>query len=109
MEAQCSNEVKWYVLIARRMKSDDDIMEPHNALRLVVGETGEYSLSSYDRNLEEGQLVSPIKGSVLPKVIEKLIDQKWVVCPGVKTYSSFKASIGYDMKSYDMQLASRHC
>ena len=44
------------------------------------------------------QIVSPIEGSDLPKVIEKLIDQKWVVCPGVKTYSSFKASIRYDMK-----------
>jgi hypothetical protein len=42
VEAQCSNEVKRYVLIVRRMKSDDDIMGPHDALRLAVGETGEY-------------------------------------------------------------------
>ena len=98
IEAQTSKEVKRYILIARRMKSDDDIVGPHDALRLVVGETGEYRLSSYDRSLEEGQLVSPVEGSDLPKVMEKFIDQKWVVCPGVKTYSSFKASIGYDMK-----------
>ena len=77
------------------MKSEDDIVGPHNALRLVVGETGEYRLSSYDRSLEEGQLVSPVEGSDLPKIMEKLIDQKWVVCPGVKT---FNAIIGYDMK-----------
>ena len=94
MEAQSSNEVKRYMLIVRRMKSDDDIVGPHDALRLVVSETGEYRLSSYDRSLQEGQLVSPIEWSDLPKVMEKLIDQKWVVCPGVKTYSSFKASIG---------------
>lgn len=102
MEAQSSNEVKRYVLIVRRMKSDDDIVGPHDALRLVVRETGEYRLSSYDRSLQEGQLVSPIEWSDLPKVMEKLIDQKWVVCPGVKTYSSFKASIGYDMKRVTM-------
>ena len=98
VEAQSSNEVKQYVLISRRMKYDDDIVGPHDARRLAVGETGEYRLSSYDKSLEEGQLVSPVEGSDLPKVMEKLIDQKWVVCPGVKTYSSYKASIGYDMK-----------
>jgi hypothetical protein len=38
VEAQCSNEVKRYVLIVRRMKSYDDIMGPHDALRLAVGE-----------------------------------------------------------------------
>ena len=98
VEAQSSNKVKRYVLITRRMKSDDDVVGPHDALRLVVGEAGEYRLTSYDRCLEDGQLASPIVGSDLPKVMEKLADQKWVVCPGVKDYSSYKASIGYDMK-----------
>ena len=63
MEAQCSNEVKQYVL----MKSDDDIMGPHDVLRLHVGETGEYSLSSYNRNMEESQIVSPIRGVICQK------------------------------------------
>ena len=78
------------------MKSDDDV-GPHDALRLV-GEAGEYRLTSYDRCLKDGQLVLPIVGNDLLKVMEKLADQKWVVCPGVKDYSYYKASIGYDMK-----------
>ena len=74
VEAQSSNKVKRYVLITRRMKSDDDVVGPHDALRLVVGEAGEYRLTSYDRCLEDGQLASPIVGSDLPKVMEKLAD-----------------------------------
>ena len=56
------------------MKSDDDIVGPQDALSLIVGETGKYALT-YDKNLEEAQLTSPIEGSQdLKKVMEKHID-----------------------------------
>ena len=35
VKAQSSNEVKRYVLITRRMKCDDDVVGPHDALRLI--------------------------------------------------------------------------
>ena len=99
VKAERSNEVRRYVVVSRRMKAFDESVGPHDSLRLVVGECGEFRLSSYDNSLEEGVVTLPIVPTGdFHKAIEKLASEKWVVCPGMKGYSTYKNSIGYDLK-----------
>ena len=47
VKVEISNEVQRYVVVSRRMKAFDESVGPHGSLRLVVGEHGEFRLSSY--------------------------------------------------------------
>ena len=71
---------------------------PHDPLRLLVAEDGQYKLLLYAKALEEGTVQSPIIHSSIP-ILEKLEDAQWIICPGVKAYSSFTGSIGFDIKA----------
>ena len=93
------NEIRRYVVVSRRLKAFDEAVGPHDSLRMVVGEDGGFRLLSYDKSLEEGVLTLPIVPTGdFHKAIEKLASERWVVCPGVKGYSTYKNSIGYDLK-----------
>ena len=71
--------------MSRKMKAFDETVGPHDSLRVVVREDGGFTLSSYDKNLEEGMVTLPIVlTGDFRKAVEKLATEKWVVCPGVK-------------------------
>ena len=40
----------------------------------------------------------PFAGSDLSQAIKRLCNEKWIVCPGIKPYSTYKSSIRYDLK-----------
>ena len=52
----------------------------------------------YEKALEGGTFQSPIIHSRIQQSW-KLEDAQWITYPGVKAYSSFKASIGFDIKA----------
>ena len=52
-----NSKLQRYVVITRRMKVLE-VVGPHDSLRLVVGEDGQYKLS-YDKNLDKGRMNSP--------------------------------------------------
>ena len=95
---EVSNKLQRYLVVTRKLKVFDDVVGPHDALRLLVAEDGHYRLLLYEKALEEGTVQSPITHSGMP-ILEKLEDAQWIICPGVKSYSSFKASIGFDIKA----------
>ena len=72
----------------------DEVLGPHDALWLLVGEDGNYRCSSYEKPWSSAP--NPVKQYT--PILDKLGDVQWIICPGVKAYSSFKASIGYDIK-----------
>ena len=93
--AKANNELRRYLVVSRRMKAFDEDMGPHDSIKLVVQEDGKYKLSSLDKCLEEGTAKLPLAGSDLLQAIERLCNEKWIVCPGIKPYSTYKESIGY--------------
>ena len=93
--ADVNNELRRYLLVSRKIKAFDEDMGPHDSIKVVVEEDGKYKLSSLDKCLEEGLAKLPFAGSDLSQAIERLCDEKWIVCPGIKPYSTYKSSIGY--------------
>ena len=83
------------MVVTRKMKVDDDVIGPHDALRLVVDGNGSYKCWVYDTSTEEGILHSPFTS--IP-ILERMNARNWIVCPGIKNYSTYKATIGYDHK-----------
>ena len=96
--AKANNELRRYLVVSRRTKAFDEDMGPHDSIKLVVQEDGKYKLSSLDKCLEEGMAKLPLAGSDLSQAIERLCNEKWIVSPGIKPYSTYKKSIGYDLK-----------
>ena len=90
------NKLRRYLVVTRKLKVYDEVVGPHDALRLLVREDGNYRCLLYEKTLEEGTVQPPITSSSIP-ILDKLGDVQWTICPGVKAYSSFKASIGYDI------------
>lgn len=83
--AEKFNEVRRYVVTVRRMKA--------------FNEDGRFKLLSYDKSLQEGVVSLPIVPTgIFHQAVQKLANEKWVVCPGVNGYSAYQSSIGYDLK-----------
>ena len=96
---KCRGTLQRYVVVSRRIKAFDESVGPYDSLRLVVEEGGEFRLLSHDKSLVEGVVTLPIvPTSNFHEAVEKLANEKWAVCPGVKDYSTYKSSIGYDLK-----------
>ncbi len=77
-----------YVVVTR---VDDELLGPHDAVRLVVEEYGRYTFIVYDRSLQEGTLRFPVASM---SVIDKMNDRNWVACPGINNYSTLKTKLG---------------
>ena len=95
--AEESNKLHRYLIVTRKPKVFDDVVGPHDAVRLLVEENGHYRLLLYEKTEAEGTVQPPFTLSSIP-VLHQLDDAQWVICPGVKLYSSFQATIGYDIK-----------
>ena len=82
-----------YLLVTRKLKVDDQLLGPVDALRLVVDGKGGCKCFVHDT------LISSLSsfGECTP-VLERMNDPSQTVCPGIKNYSAYKASIGYDLK-----------
>ena len=91
------NELHKYILVTRRMKCYDDL-GPYDAVRLVVEEGGAYKLLVYDKLLEENTVQAPFPSSSIVASLDKLANRGLTVCLGIKGYSTYKTSIGYDLK-----------
>ena len=92
------NELRKYILITRRVKCYDDDLGQYDAVRLVVEEGGAYKLLVYDKLLEENTVQAPFPSSSIVASLDKLANRGLIVCPGIKGYSTYKTSIGYDFK-----------
>ena len=95
--AEAPSKLERYLLITRKLKAYDEEVGPHDALRLTVAESGQYKLMAYEKPLEEGTIQTPFGVSSLP-ILGKLGSAEWLVCPGVKGYSTYKSCIGYDLR-----------
>ena len=95
--AESPSKLSRYLLVTRKLKVYDEDVGPHDALRLVVAESREYKLMAYEKTLQEGTIETPFTASSLP-ILGRVGDAEWVVCRGVKGYSTYKSSIGYDMR-----------
>lgn len=71
---------------------------PYDAVRPVVEEGGAYKLLVYDKLLEESTVQAPFPSSSVVASLDKLANRALSVCPGIKGYSMYKTSIGYDLK-----------
>lgn len=92
------NELRRYLLVTRRVKYYDDDMGPYDAVRLIVNDDGGYKLLVYDKLLEENTVQAPFSSSSITAPLDKLANPSLSVCPGIKGYSIYKTSIGYDLK-----------
>ena len=94
-----NNTLKYFLLITRKLKSYDEQLGPYDALRLIVGEDGSYKLLSHGRALEESVVTPPFNASCILQTLSQLEpDEPWVVCPGIRGYSAYRESIGFDIK-----------
>lgn len=93
-----NNTLKNFLILSRKLKCYDDDVGPYDVVRLVVTEDGSYRLLAYDNLLEENVVTTPVKASCIVTTLNKLMDRSWVVCPGIKGYSVYKDSIGYNLK-----------
>ena len=75
----------------------NEVMELHDPLRLLVEVDGHYRALLHEKTLEEGTVQSPIDSSSLP-ILEKFDNVHLEIRPGVKDYSFFRASIGFDIE-----------
>ncbi len=99
MKAEVSiNKLKSFLLITRKLKSYDDQLGPYDALRFVVSEDGSYKLVSYGRALKEDVIIPPFNATCILQILGQLVDESWIACPGIRGYSAFKQSIGFDIK-----------
>jgi len=85
-----------HLLITRRLKAYDEV-GPHDGLWLVIAD-GQYKMMVYEKTLETGTVSTPFTVAILAR----LGDAEWEVCPGVKNYSMYKSSIGYDLSWVSM-------
>ena len=70
---------------------------PYDAIKLVVKEDGCYSLLVFDKSVGEGSVDhdSPLlASSSILQALNKLSNQSWIVCPGIKDYSLGNNSLG---------------
>ena len=96
-EVSC-NELKQFLVITRSIKSYDTQIGPYDAAKLVVQlDDASYRLLVYDECIEEGIVKSLSSLSCLQQAVNKVAE--WIVCQGIKEYSTYKTSIGYDLKS----------
>ena len=84
-------------MVSRKVKCYDHKIGPYDAMKLVVKEDGCYVLLVCDESVEESTVQTPLSSSSILQALNKLADQTWIVCPGVNSYSVYKASIGYDL------------
>jgi hypothetical protein len=94
VKAVSGNMVSNYVVICNTMKVDHELIGPHDAVRLVVNSNGKYKLYVYEKMLEDGE----VDCRRIDDVLSRMNESSWIVCPGVHDYSSYKGTIGYDVK-----------
>ena len=88
------NELRKYILIARRVKCYDDDLGPYDEVGLVVEEGGAYKLLVYyDKLLEENTVQAPFPSSSIVSSMDKLANRGLIVCPGIKGYSTYKTIV----------------
>ena len=63
---------------------------------MVVEDTGRYKCLVYDHTVQEGSYDNQCIS--LTNLLERMNNRHWVVCPGIKDYSMYKTTIGYDLK-----------
>ena len=80
------------------MKCYDDDMGPYDAVRLVVEEDGGYKFLIYDKLLEENTVQAPFPASSIILSLDKMADHTLNACPGIKGYTTYKTTIGNDLK-----------
>ena len=82
------------------MKTKDYEVEtgPFDAVRVVVDRKLHFQICMYGELVEDGTLLNPEDISNL-MILKKLNDKQFFVCKGIRDYSSYKQSIGYDSKS----------
>ena len=59
----------------------------------------QYRLLLYAKTLEEGTVHLPVISSSIP-ILEELADARWIICPGMKTYSVVTREI--DLNEFDL-------
>ena len=70
---EVSNKLQRYLGVTRKLKVFDDVLGPHDPLRLLVADDWQYRLLLYEKALEEGTVQSPITHSSI-LFLEKLED-----------------------------------
>ena len=93
-----NNTLKNFLIVNRKLKLYDADVSPYDAVKLFVTEDGSYRLLAYDNLLENNVVTTPFKASCIVPTLNKLADCSWAVCPGIKDYSVYKDSIGYNLK-----------
>ncbi len=93
-----NNMVRNFLVISKKLKSYDEQTGPYDASKVVVTEDGKYKFLAYHQNLQEGSISVPISSSSIVDSLDKLASSTWIVCEGIRQYSSYKASIGFDLE-----------
>ena len=94
VKAVSGNMISNYVVVCNTMKVDHELIGPHDAVRLVVNYNGKYKLLVYEKVLEDGE----VDCRRIDDVLSRMNESSWIVCPGVHDCSSYKGTIGYDIK-----------
>lgn len=92
------NKMKHFLVISRKLKAYDNELGPYDALKVVVREDCMYKLIAYDKVVEENAATIPLASSSIIQSLEKLANTALVACPGIEQYSTYKLSIGFDLK-----------
>ena len=92
-----NNRLKSFLIITRKLKSYDEQLGPYDAFRLIINDDGSYKLLGFGKALEENAIIPPINASCILQTLSQLVDESLVACPGIKGYSAFKESIGFDI------------
>ena len=94
-----NNIIKPFLIVTRKLKSYDDQLggRPYDALRLIISEDGCYKLICYGKSVAEGGVSVPYEESPITELLQQLLNEVWVTCPGINGYSAFKLSIGVDL------------
>ena len=82
-----------YTFVTRKLKTDDEQLGPVDVVRLVVDGNGNCKCLVYDT-----LVLSVAFFHECAPMLEKMNDFSQTACPGIKNYSLYKGSIGYDIK-----------
>lgn len=83
------------LVICRKVKEYHETIGPFDGARVVVATNGSYKMYVHEKIVDSGDVLDQPKQDSL---LGKLNDCNYISCPGVSEYSSFKSSIGYDVK-----------
>lgn len=92
------NRLEPFLEVAMKAKSYQPETGPLDAIRLIIDVSLHFRVYVYAELVEQGTLSSAEDIDKL-MVLQRMNDERFFVCTGVKEYSLFKQSIGYDAKS----------